>query len=211
MRRRRPGGRTPSTGVLPRRHGLSVRRPNVRGRWGVFPGEMVTRVVTSEPSERALDFRSFFEAEYERLLKTMVIVTGSRTEAEDIAQEAMARAFERWDSVSSAASPAGYVFATAFNLHRSGLRRAARGLRLRLREPSAASDPETASVMRVDVLAALRELPRTQLEAVLLVEWLGVTSEEAGRILGIDPASVRGRIHRAREVLRDRLKGEDDG
>jgi RNA polymerase sigma-70 factor (ECF subfamily) len=66
-------------------------------------------------------------------------------------------------------------------------------------------------VTRVDVLAALRTLPRTQLEALLLVEWLGMTSEEAGRILGIDPASVRGRIHRAREALRATLKGVDDG
>jgi DNA-directed RNA polymerase specialized sigma24 family protein len=60
-------------------------------------------------------------------------------------------------------------------------------------------------VRQVDVLAALRTLPRTQLEALLLVEWLGMTSEEAGRILGIDPASVRGRIHRAREALRATL------
>jgi hypothetical protein len=35
------------------------------------------------------DFSTFFEAEYERLLKTMAIIAGNRAEAEDIAQEAM--------------------------------------------------------------------------------------------------------------------------
>jgi RNA polymerase sigma-70 factor (ECF subfamily) len=86
---------------------------------------MVIGVLRSADSQTHVDFRAFFEAEYERVLKTMLIVTGNRSEAEDIAQEAMARAFERWGSVSAAASPAGYVFTTAFNLHRSGLRRTA--------------------------------------------------------------------------------------
>lgn len=169
---------------------------------------MVVHAVSTTRGEHGLDFRSFFAAEYERLLKTMVIVAGNRTEAEDIAQEAMARAFERWDSVSSASSPAGYVYATAFNLHRSGLRRAALALRFRHREPPP-EDPQDSAVSRTDVLTALRGLPRTQLEALLLVEWLGMTSEEVAHILRIEPASVRGRVHRAREALRERLGGSD--
>ena len=47
---------------------------------------------------------------------------------------------------------------------------------------------------RIDLLRAVRSLPRTQREALVLVGWLGYTAEEAGPILGIDAASVRGRL-----------------
>ncbi|MGH2637435.1 MAG: RNA polymerase sigma factor, partial [Actinomycetota bacterium] len=52
--------------------------------------------------------------------------------------------------------------------------------------------------------------PRTQREVLVLVEWLGYTAEEAGGVLGIEPASVRGRLHRARKSLRARYGGSDE-
>jgi DNA-directed RNA polymerase specialized sigma24 family protein len=45
---------------------------------------------------------------------------------------------------------------------------------------------------------------------VVLVDWAGMTAEEAARVLGIQPVSVRGRLHRARAALRQRL-GDADG
>lgn len=46
--------------------------------------------------------------------------------------------------------------------------------------------------------------PGPQREALVLIEWLGYSAEEAGPLLGIQAASVRGRLHRAREGLRQR-------
>jgi DNA-directed RNA polymerase specialized sigma24 family protein len=43
------------------------------------------------------DFSTFFEAEYERLFQAMYLMCGNKSDAEDLAQEAMARAFERWE------------------------------------------------------------------------------------------------------------------
>ena len=62
---------------------------------------------------------------------------------------------------------------------------------------------------RNEVLSILASLPRAQREALVLVEWLGFETEQAGELLGIDAASVRGRLHRAREVVRERY-GELD-
>ena len=56
----------------------------------------------------------------------------------------------------------------------------------------------------------LASLPRTQREALMLVEWLGYSAEEAGSILGARPSSVRGRLHRARATLRERFGGDGD-
>ena len=44
-------------------------------------------------------FEALFEAEKDRLLRMLCVITGSRAEAEDIAQEAFTRVFERWDRV----------------------------------------------------------------------------------------------------------------
>ena len=56
---------------------------------------------------------------------------------------------------------------------------------------------------------ALRAVPQSQREALMLVDWLGYSAEEAARILRVRPSSVRGRLHRARRALRDRFGGDD--
>jgi DNA-directed RNA polymerase specialized sigma24 family protein len=74
------------------------------------------RATVGTERDSDLDFEGFFEAEYERLLKTMYVLTRNHSEAEDLAQEALARAFGRWDTVSAAASPIACVCGVAFNM-----------------------------------------------------------------------------------------------
>lgn len=104
--------------------------------------------------------------------------------------------------------PAGYAYRTAFNLRRSWLRRLAMAAAKRP-EPASGRDEVEAAERRVDVLRALAELPRTQREALVLVAWADMTAEEAARVLGIQPVSVRGRVHRAKATLRQRMGGPD--
>jgi len=63
---------------------------------------------------------------------------------------------------------------------------------------------------RLELADAIASLPTGQRQAFMLVEWLGMSSEEAARILRIAPASVRTRSHRARAALRKQL-GDDGG
>jgi DNA-directed RNA polymerase specialized sigma24 family protein len=67
-------------------------------------------------------FDEFFLAEHERLFQALYLLTGDRNEADDLAQEALLRAYERWERVGSMDSPVGYVYRTALNLYRSRLR-----------------------------------------------------------------------------------------
>jgi len=160
------------------------------------------RTAERERREADDDFESFFRRVYVQLAQASLVLTGSRSEAEDLAQEALARAFERWDRVRTMDSPEGYVYRTALNLNRKRLRRL--GVRLRRLRPETPPDPLDAAENRADVLRLLSSLPRAQREALVLVEWLGLTADEAGRVLRIAPASVRGRIHRARSGFRSR-------
>ena len=76
-------------------------------------------------------------------------------------------------------------------------------------EPAPARDEVEAAERRIDVLRVLAELPRAQREALVLVAWADMTTEEAGRVLGIQAVSVRGRVHRAKATLRQRMGGAD--
>jgi hypothetical protein len=67
------------------------------------------------------DFDEFFRREYPRLLSTMFLTCGDRAEAEDLAQAAMVRALERWETVSAVASPARYVYRIAFDRARGSI------------------------------------------------------------------------------------------
>jgi RNA polymerase sigma factor (sigma-70 family) len=151
-------------------------------------------------------FERFFAEEYERLGRALFLLTGEAAEAEELAQEAMVRVLERWDRVAGMASPTGYLYRTALNLHRSAMR----GLR-RSRVSREARRPDPIGVVddRDELGRALAALPTEQRAALILVEWLGLSATEAAPILGIEPVSVRVRITRAKRALRDRVEPEE--
>jgi RNA polymerase sigma-70 factor (ECF subfamily) len=162
----------------------------------------------ADSEEARHEFEDLFREQYLRLGQALYLLTEDPGEAEDLAQEAMARVYERWPRVRAMASPTGYLYRTALNLSRR------RFLRLR-RERGAAShspveDPAERVDRRVTVLAALRSLSKEQREALVLTEWLELPAEEAGAVLGISADSVRARAYRAREALRIRI-GDTDG
>lgn len=168
-----------------------------------------TRGASVEEIEATLDFESFFHSEYPRLVKSLYLTTSNLLEAEELAQDAMARVFERWDRVRAMEAPGGYLYRTALNLNKKRIRRLAVRAR-RVLWPAEPPDAIAASETKSDLVRALAGLPDGQKEALVLVDWLELTSEEAGRVLGIRPASVRSRVHRAREKLQEQLGDRDE-
>ena len=151
-------------------------------------------------SAEQADFTEFFRARYEPFLRAMYLVTGDRYEAEELAQDTFVKACERWDRVRRMDNPIGYLYRTAVNAHRSTLRRARGSARRALSlQPS---DPISESDDRDRIRRALATLPANQRDAVVLVEWLGLSDIDAGHALGISPGAVRVRISRARTSLR---------
>src|SRR6266545_2213413 len=80
----------------------------------------------SDPSvtSSGSDFEAFFEAEHERLLRALFVVTGSAEEADELMQDAFVAVWERWDRVGGMRDPTGYLYRTAMNRFRSRLRSA---------------------------------------------------------------------------------------
>lgn len=168
--------------------------------------EQTVRVVATTAPADVGAFESFFSAEYPRLCQALLLLTGDRFEAEDVAQEAMTRVLERWERVRAMESPAGYLFRAALNIHRNGLRRVAvRARRVFAEAPAADHGPRVGD--QLDVRRAMASLPRSQREALVLVDWLDLDTNEAGRVLGLSPNALRVRLHRARTTLKETLGG----
>jgi RNA polymerase sigma factor (sigma-70 family) len=150
-------------------------------------------------------FAEFFRDHYETLLRAMFLVTGDRYEAEELAQDAFVKVCERWDRVRGMENRSGYLYRTAMNARGSAIRR----LSLASRRTFAltASDPISESDDRDRIRRALAVLPASQREAVVLVEWLGLSDEEAGRTLGTSAGAIRVRLSRARTSLRALTEG----
>jgi RNA polymerase sigma-70 factor (ECF subfamily) len=155
-----------------------------------------------------VDFDEFYRREHVPLYRYLLLVTGSRVEAEDVAHEAFVRVLERWPRVAAMDAPRPYLYRTAINLRRNAVRRAARRARRTLLERLAEDDFTPAVEDRAEVVRVLRGLPPAQREALVLVDLAGMTSEEAADVLGIEAGAVRARVHRARENARKEL-GDD--
>ena len=151
----------------------------------------------SEPS-----FEGFFEAQHERLFRALWLVTRDRHEAEEIAQDAFLRIWERWPRVAGMDDPAGYLYRAAMNLHRSRMRRVRLGLR-RVIGTAPGIDGMEEVESRDAVVRALAPLTPRQRAALVLVDLLDLTSEQAAAALGVRPSTVRVLLARARAALRD--------
>jgi RNA polymerase sigma factor (sigma-70 family) len=162
---------------------------------------------TSEtlPGKRPLEFEAFFLEHHEPLFRALWLVTRNRHEAEEIMQDAFLKLLERWPAVQDAENPEGYLYRTAMNVFRSRLRRATVALRKAVHQLP--PDDQLAEIeARETVVRALAPLPPRQRAAVVLMDVLGLTSEQAGEALGIRPVTVRVLAARGRATLREAFR-----
>ncbi len=168
----------------------------------------------TESSSRSTDissgsFEEFFGAEHARLLRALFLVTGNEHEAEEIAQDAFLRLWERWDRVGRVDDPTGYLYRTAMNAFRSRYRRAVLAARRAVRL-APTGDAFEAADERDAVARALGTLAPRQRAALVLTEMLGYGSEEAGRILGVKAVTARVLASQARSAMRLVLERGDE-
>jgi RNA polymerase sigma-70 factor (ECF subfamily) len=154
------------------------------------------------------DFDAFYAASYRRLVGQLFVVLGDLNEAEDVVQEAFTRAAARWSRVRAYEAPEAWVRRVALHQAFTVLRRAKRQLRLLGRLPSGREPPEMPSEV-VDVLAAMRRLPATQREVLVLHYLVELTLDEVARHLRIPGGTAKSRLARGRRALA-RALGLDD-
>src|SRR5215469_2243222 len=155
------------------------------------------------------DFEDFYAAAAARIVRHALALTADLAEAEDIAQEAFARAWQRWPLVSRCDSPEAWVRRVASNLAVSRWRRL-RVARSAAIQPDAERHYPEISPDTVALVAGLRKLPERQ-RLVLVLHYLGdCTVEQIAAELGCPAGSVKGWLSRGRAALAAAMRADDD-
>jgi RNA polymerase sigma-70 factor, ECF subfamily len=152
-------------------------------------------------------FAAFYAGSYRRLLGQLFAVTGDLAEAENVLQEAYARAFARWSRVGGYDLPEAWVRRVAINLAAMAdrsLRRRTRAL-LRLGPPPVV--PELSPDL-IDLHDALRALPLGQRQVIVLHHLVGLSVEEVARELRLATGTVKSRLARGRAAMAGSLDHE---
>ena len=148
--------------------------------------------------DRSRDFEEAYDAMRRVAYRAAYRLLGQRTVVEDVAGEALARAYSRWPSVSTHAEAWVITVATnlALDIARQRARAARRGAELIDEQP--VDQVET----RLDLQAALLALPRRQREVVAL-RFLGDFSEQAtATALDLNVGTVKSHASRGLSRLR---------
>lgn len=141
------------------------------------------------------DAAAFCAAEYPRLVGALGLYVGDRAVAEELAQEALLRACQRWERVSKLESPGGWTWHVARNLATSHFRRRRSERRATARVAAAHVTDSTATSGddEDEVRRAVAALPDRQKSALVLRYYLDLSVEETARRMRITPDAVRSR------------------
>jgi RNA polymerase sigma-70 factor (ECF subfamily) len=154
------------------------------------------------------DFEAFYRAEADRVYRALVLTLGNRTLAREATDEAMARAFARWNRVSRCENPGGWVFRVGLNWATSWWRKVRRERPLPAEDPSGGlPGPDPAGTA---ALTALGRLPRTFRAVVVCRVLFELSTSETAAVLGIAEGTVKSRLARALAGLREALASKED-
>ena len=151
-----------------------------------------------------LDFDEFYSCSAARLIRHGYALTGDMADAQDIAQEAFARAWQRWAMVRDCDSPEAWVRRVATNLAASRWRRirvarAAAGRTIELQAAEVSTDT-------VALVSGLRTLPERQRTVLVLHYMCDLTIDQIAAELGCPAGSVKSWLSRGRTALAEAVR-----
>jgi RNA polymerase sigma-70 factor (ECF subfamily) len=149
-----------------------------------------------------------YRGAYRRLVLQLFAFTTDLTEAQDVVQEAFARALARPRGLSDVENPEAWLRTVAINVVRRRWRRRKLMDTILLRERpvqafvQAAPEPD-----RADLREALAAVPRVYREVVVLHYLADLPVDEVATLLGVPAGTVKSRLSRARAALAAHLDG----
>jgi RNA polymerase sigma-70 factor (ECF subfamily) len=156
--------------------------------------------------ERVGDFEVFFREEYDRVVRSLTLVFGERSIAEDAAQVGFEKALRKWRQVGAMDRPGTWVYVVA-------LRHARRALQRDSRVPDeghAGHEPEPEVARDTWVRAAIESLPPRQRAVVVLRHLAGLSLDEIATALRVSVGTVKSTLHAAHARLRVELADDPE-
>lgn len=137
------------------------------------------------------------------LYRAALAILGDPQEAEDVVQEAFLRLWERAPEFESPTHQRAWLLKVTVNACKSRLRSPWRRRTAPLLESYPAADPEEQAVLEV-----IQSLPPKDRAVLHLYYYEGYQTAEIAAMTGWREGTVRSRLARARDKLRELLKGE---
>lgn len=164
-------------------------------------------------------FGDLIEPYQDRLFNTLFRLVGRREDAAELLQEAMVRAFRGLKSYQGDASFYTWLYRIAINVALTNQRKQ----RLRMVSTEGLSDNQRFDLADTEernqpannlemeerrelIQQALETVPESYRAVLVMKDIDGLKYEEIAEILDIPVGTVRSRLHRARNEMRDRLK-----
>ena len=157
--------------------------------------------MSTEPPGAEEAFVALYEREFPVAAHAAYTVLGSPTRAQDIAQEAFATAYARWDRVQQLDRPGAWVRRVAINMAIKDRRRAARQRELAVAAPERPAPTGVEHETRAVLAAAIRQLPEQQRLAVVLHYLHDLPLAEVAESMGCAEGTAKVHVHRARQAL----------
>ena len=151
------------------------------------------------------DFAEFYRGSRDDCLRTVLVSVGNRDTAQDLVDEAYARACASWRTVSRHPAPTAWVIRTALNANVSRWRRRRR--EVPVPDPGTLADLPAVSggpdsPVDPGIMAALLRLPARQRQVVALRLFLDLDTARTAEALGVAPSTVKAHLSRALATLR---------
>jgi RNA polymerase sigma-70 factor (sigma-E family) len=164
------------------------------------------------------DFEEFYQACYGRMVALIAAMLGDRHQAEDIAQEAFARALTRWKRIARYDVPEAWVRRVALRLTIDASRRMRRARLVSVLlaagqrgGPSGSRWPDPDVPLAVTALSvALMRLPLAQRQVLILYYLADLPVDDIARDCGVSASTVRTRLAAARRRLQRELTESDE-
>lgn len=149
-------------------------------------------------------FDEFYRGTRRRVVAFLYTLSSDMPDAHDVAQEAYARAWQRWHTVGDYAQPEAWVRMVAYRLLINRWRKArSRLVAYRLRGADPPVEPPSDDI--VAVVTALRQLSPDQRLAIVLYHLMDLPINEVASETGASINAVKARLARGRNILSELL------
>jgi RNA polymerase sigma-70 factor (ECF subfamily) len=155
------------------------------------------------------DFDAFYAATSRRLVGQVFAMTGDLSEAEDAVQEAYARAWQRWSSISDYHDPEAWLRTVAYRITVNAWWKAKNRLAAHLRS-SRHTELSGLSPDLVALVSALRKIPEAQRRVIVLHHLVDLSVDQIALEIGAPTGTVKARLARGRKALAPLVSEFDD-
>ncbi|MGC4760668.1 SigE family RNA polymerase sigma factor [Micromonospora trifolii] len=145
-------------------------------------------------------FEEFYRASRHRVVTVLYALSGDLHEAQDAAQEAYVRAWQRWQRIREYEDPEAWVRVVSHRLLRNRWRKIRNGMTAHRRHgPATPAGPPSENT--VALVAALRRLPLEQRESIVLYHLADLSVTDIATQIGVPVGTVKARLARGRQAM----------